>query len=130
MNVSASNDPSGNGSRSALPSTMRIRSARPAASTRSRPVGEHLGALVEADHVAAGPAHELDRDRGRAGRHVERRFLGPDLDAGDEEPAPARILPEREQPAPAVVRRAERGEEVARGAVPLGEGGHARLPKS
>lgn len=84
--------------------------------------GQHLGALVEADDSAAGLPGELDRDGCRSRRHVEHLVAGPGLDPRDEEAAPARVLAEREQTAPAVVRRPERREELLRNLRPLREG--------
>ena len=83
---------------------------------------QHLGALVEADDLAARLPRELDCDGRRSSRHVEHLVAGPGLDSRDEEAAPARILPEREQTAPAVVCRPERREELSRSPRPLREG--------
>jgi hypothetical protein len=84
--------------------------------------GQHLGALVEADDPAACLPDELDRDGCRPRRHVEHFVAGPGLDPRDEEAAPAWVLAEREQTAPAVVRRPERREEPLRNPRPLREG--------
>ena len=83
--------------------------------------GEHLGALVDSDDRAAEAADELARDEPGAGRDVEHRVVRAHVEAGDEEAPPPRILAEREQRAVAVVRRAERREERARGQRPRGE---------
>ena len=68
------------------------------------------------------PPRQLDRDRARAGRDVEdgvgRAGGGP----GDQEPAPAGILPEREGRRAAVVVRSEGREERPRPPVPLSLG--------
>ena len=82
-----------------------------ASGTRRRATASISGALVEADDRAARLPDELGRDGARAGRDVEHRLLRPDLDAGDEEPAPARVLAEGEEPRVAVVGRPERREE-------------------
>jgi hypothetical protein len=84
--------------------------------------GEHLGVLVERDDVALPGARQLDCDRGRPGGDIENRGAGTGGDSRDEEPSPARVLAEREQPCVAVVRRAERGEELLRVALPGGRG--------
>ena len=72
---------------------------------------EHLGALVEPDHRAARPPHELARDRPGAGRHVECTLPLADVDARDEEAPPPWVLAVRQQRGVTVVRRAERREE-------------------
>ncbi len=73
---------------------------------------EHVGALVESDDVAAGPAGELDRNGGSPGRHVEHGVLWADLHPRDQEAAPVRILAEGEQPGVSVVGRSERCEQL------------------
>ena len=72
---------------------------------------EHLGALVDADDEAVLLAHQLTRDSGRACRDVEHRVRRRGVDPRDEEPAPARVLAERQHRAPAFVGRAKRREE-------------------
>ena len=90
--------------------------------------GQHLGALVDADDAAPVPAGELDRDRARSAGDVEHRVAGAGVDAGDEERAPARVLPEAEEVGVAVVRPGERREELAGGAVALrGWGDHLAI---
>src|SRR5437773_85754 len=74
-------------------------------------LGEHLLALVEPDHRAARPPDELGRDRAGPGGDVEYPSLRADRHPGDEEPAPPRILTEREQRGVAVIRRPERREQ-------------------
>src|SRR5207253_10724212 len=69
---------------------------------------EHLRALVDADDGAAVLPDELAPDQPRPRRDVEHRLSGPDVDARDEEAAPARILAEGQQRAVTVVRRPER----------------------
>jgi hypothetical protein len=69
-------------------------SAEPGARDTLAAGGEHLRALVDADDGARGRrARELDRDGGGSGGDVgdARRFGG---NARDEEPPPARVLPE------------------------------------
>lgn len=81
---------------------------------RARPADrEHLGALVDTDDRAARPADELDRDSGSSCRDVEDGVARLRGEAGDEKPAPARILPERQEGGIAVVGRAERREQLA-----------------
>ena len=75
---------------------------------------EHVAALVEADDAAAGAPDELDRDRGRAGGDVENRGLVTHVHPRDEEAAPARVLPEREEPGVAIVGRGKRREQLDR----------------
>ena len=75
--------------------------------------GEHLLALVDADdRPAAVGAGKLDRAGGGSTRDVEH---APRLrrDPGHEERAPAWVLAEGEEARVAVVRRAERREELA-----------------
>jgi hypothetical protein len=86
---------------------------------------EHLRALVDPHHPAAGPADELECDgRGTRG-HVEHRVGGLGRDARDEERPPAWILSEAEEAGVAVVALGQGGKEVARRAVSLREGdGH------
>src|SRR5205085_9864386 len=85
-------------------------------------LGQHLRALVEPDDGAAGSPDELDRGGRGSRRDVEDGVSWAGADARDEEPAPARILPEREQGAPAVVGRAERREQPPGVEVPGGQG--------
>ena len=106
MNVSASNDASGNGSVSAVPSTSSTSAGQPAASLR-----QHLRALVEPDDRAAFLPEQLARDSAGSGRDVQHGVAGACVDARDEEAAPAWILAERECGGVAVVCRPERGEE-------------------
>src|SRR2546423_13441221 len=73
---------------------------------------EHLGALVDADDGAAFLPEELSCDRARTRCDVEDLVFWSCLDPRDEEPAPARVLSEREQPGVPLVGRAERGEEL------------------
>ena len=83
--------------------------------------GQHLDALVDADDRPRRRRQgELDRDGARAGGHVQHalRIRG---HARDEEPAPARVLSERERTRVAVVRRAERCKEPACLACPRGD---------
>ena len=75
-------------------------------------LGEHLAALVEADDAAPRAAHELDRDRGGPGGHVQHPVVRPDVHPGDEEAAPARILSEGEETRVPVACGPQRGEEV------------------
>ena len=119
MNVSASNSASANGSSSALASHERIALAEPARATRRAPSASISGLWSTPTTVQPVLPHELDRDRARAGRDVEHRSPGAGLDPRDEEPPPARVLPEREQRGVAVVRRAERREELESELVPL-----------
>ena len=111
MNVSPSNVPSSNGSDARVcvfqPDLLR-RAGEPHA---LRADLEHLGALVDADDVAVLLARELERDRCGAGRDVEHRVERLDVEPRDEEPAPARVLPERQDVRPAVVVAAERCEQ-------------------
>ncbi len=74
---------------------------------------QHLRALVDPDDRAALLPDELERDGARSGGDVEHDVPGARLDPFDEEAAPARVLPEREQPCVPVVGRAERREELA-----------------
>ena len=83
-------------------------------------LGQHLRALVDADDAAAEAARDLDRDRAGPAGDVEDGVAGAGVDAGHEERAPARVLPEAEEVGVAVVRPRERREELAGGAVPLG----------
>ena len=76
MNVSASNAPSSNGSSSRVALDEPDPIAEPRASSR-RGLGQHLGALVEADDPAARLPSELERDGAGAGRDVEHRVAGP-----------------------------------------------------
>jgi hypothetical protein len=88
--------------------------------------GEHLRTLVDPDDAAPGTAHELDRDRRGPGGDVKHAVVLPRFDARDEEPAPARVLAEREEAAVTVVRLAEGREQTARLRVPGGNGlGHS-----
>ena len=57
--------------------------------------GEHLGLWSMPTTRQPFCRDELDRHRGRPGRHVEHRAVGPALDPGDEEPPPARVLSQR-----------------------------------
>lgn len=82
---------------------------------------EHLGALIESDDSTAMGSGELDRDGGGAGGDVEDRVLRLDAHARDEEGAPARVLPEREQARRPIVGRPERREELSRPPRPLPE---------
>ena len=87
---------------------------------------EHLRALVDADHRAARlRPRELDRDRRRPARNVE-HALRVGRDPRDEERSPPRVLPEREEAGVAVVRRAERSEQLTRVAG-AGGGLHSRI---
>ena len=71
---------------------------------------QHLGALIDAGHLES-PPQELRRDQPRPGRHIE--DVAAARQARDEEAAPARVLSQRERGADAVVRRPERGEQLA-----------------
>ena len=102
MNVSPSNSASGNGA--------ALDELDPAVQTAAS-LREHLGALVEPDHRAARPPHELARNRPGAGGHVECPLPRAEVDARDEEASPAWILAVRQQRGVTVVRRAERREE-------------------
>ena len=55
---------------------------------------EHLGTLIEPDDMRPRAPGYLDRNGGRARRHVEHRVAGAGFDARHEETAPTRILPE------------------------------------
>ena len=72
---------------------------------------EHLEALVEPGDPESSP-DELGRDEPRSRGDVE-DATAVHRQAGDEEAAPARVLAERERRADAVVRGAERGEQLA-----------------
>ncbi len=116
MNVRASKEASSKGSDSARPSTSSMRSARPAASTRTRPA-------ASIPSLWSSPTTRQPCRRARAighgsrpGRDVEHARVRARLDAGDEEGAPARVLAEREQPRVAVVGRADRREQPSGGA--------------
>src|SRR5262249_17536596 len=63
------------------------------------------------DDVAVLLAHELERDRCGAGRHVEHGVATARLDARDQKAPPPRILAERENRGPAVVGGSKRREE-------------------
>ena len=73
--------------------------------------GEHLGALVEPGDAEAA-AEELGRDEPGPGRDVE-HVAAVGAAGADEEAAPEGILAERQHRADAVVRRPERGEQLA-----------------
>ena len=112
MKVSASKAASSNGE----PVGGAVDQLDPILEPRCRhapPTGlEHLGALVEPDHATARSAGELDRDGGGPGRHVEHGVVRPHRNAGNKEPAPARILAEGEQSRVPVVGRSERCKEL------------------
>jgi hypothetical protein len=74
-------------------------------------LGEHVPALVESDHRTARAPDQLRGDRAGSGGHVQHRVTWPCAHSGDEEPTPARVLPEREERRVAVVGRPERGEQ-------------------
>jgi hypothetical protein len=84
---------------------------------------EHLRALIDADDDAALLPEQLSSNRPRAGGDVQHLLARPGLDPGDEEPAPTRILAEREYACIALVGGAERSEELERAAGP-GGGAH------
>ena len=111
MNVSPSNVPSSNGSERASPCSQPDLLRRAGESHALLPDLEHLGALVDADDVAVLLPRELERDRCGAGGDVEHRVERPHVEPRDEEPAPARVLPERQDARPAVVVGPERREE-------------------
>ena len=112
--MSASISPSPNGQRLRAPLPQLDPRGEPGALDARAAGREHLGALVDAGHRALRyGARQLDRDRGRAARDVGdaqrvRRY------ARDEKAPPARVLSERQHVRVAVVRRAERREELAR----------------
>src|SRR4029079_17270772 len=81
--------------------------------------GQHLRALVEARHPEAASEERLGDEPGTR-RDVE-HVPAIRRQALDEEPAPARILPERESRSDTVVGRAERREERPGMAASLGE---------
>ena len=117
--MSASNSASPNGSASARPSRSSIRSREPGALDARAAGGEHLRALVDPDDRARRALRARARSRRRPCRSRRRaRASRPAGIARDEERAPARVLPEREQPRVAVVRRPERREQLARVARP------------
>ena len=118
MNVSASNSPSANGSRSASPRTNVIRPASAGSSrSRARAAREHRLALVEADDLAAAAADQRERHHPGPRRDVEHALAGTRIDRRDQCPAPARILAEAQHGAhPVVLRAAGRRTARARGA--------------
>ena len=65
--------------------------------------------------------HELEGDGAGAAGDVEHPVVRPGLDSGDEEPPPASVLAEGEEPSVAVVRLGEGREELEGGSVALGE---------
>src|SRR5262249_9058734 len=77
-------------------------------------LGEHLGALVEAADGAAGHPDELRRDRSGPRGDVEDDVPGTDVEPGDEEAAPARVLPEGKEARVPIVGRSERREQIDR----------------
>jgi hypothetical protein len=94
------------------PSFLELDSFAEARSVDTRPArGQHLGALVESDDPAAVAVYELDGYRRGAAGNIEHGGARADLDPVDEEGAPARVLPEGEQPRVVVVGLAERREE-------------------
>src|SRR5437868_3240521 len=76
---------------------------------------ELADALVESHDGAAFAADELAGNGSGSRRDVENGVTGTGGDARDEEPAPARVLSERQERRVAVVGRAERSEERPRG---------------
>ena len=106
MNVSASNDASGNGSSSAVPFDQLDVAGQSAPSFR-----QHFRALVQPDDRAAFLPEELAGDRAGSGGDVQHGVRGAGIDARDEEAAPAWILAEGESGGVAVIRRPEWGEE-------------------
>ena len=103
-----SNDASAKGSASADASTSSTRSPK-----RRRATGEHLGALVEPRHaVAAARAAAPRRGRFRSRRRA--RVPPSRGTRDDEEPAPARVLAERQRRADAVVASGRAARRAAR----------------
>lgn len=76
--------------------------------------GQHLGALVEADHLAAFTRQQLAGDGAGPCGDVEHRVARSDIDLRDEESPPPCVLAEGENGGVAVVRRPERGEQRPR----------------
>ncbi len=85
----------------------RARQARP----RRR---EHLGALVEADHLDVVATHERAGDKTGAGRHVEHPLARARLHRRNHRGAPPRILAKAEHGAGAVVVAGQAGEQRQR----------------
>ena len=87
-------------------------------------LGEHLGALVDADDGAGLLADELTRDRARPRRDVEHAIARCGLDPRHEKPPPAWILAVGERGGVALVGRSERGKELPRVLGPLRRDDH------
>ena len=83
--------------------------------------GKHLGALVDADDMAAVPPDERDRDSCGTAGDVEDIRVRPSLDSLDEKRSPAWVLAEGQQARVPVVGLAERGEERLCSPVALAE---------
>jgi hypothetical protein len=104
----------------------------PVVQTRSldaRPTcGQHLGALVDSDDLAAVSARELDRHGRSPASHVEDGRDRWHRDSLDQKGSPARVLAERQEARVAIVGFAERREERSCGPVTLAEAlGHGAI---
>ena len=94
-----------------MPSTSSIRSSSPAVATRRRPVSSISG-LWSSPTTRQSVRRRARSRLGGPGRHVEHGVVRPHRNAGNKEPAPARILAEGEQSRVPVVGRSERCKEL------------------